>query len=184
MELISDRLVLSELTEKHIEEIHFLNSDPLVARFNTIGIPESIDETRTLLQNVIYNRLMKDRKLFGWSVRLKSDNSFIGELGMQLSAPKFNRAEIHYSLTPDHWGEGYATEIVKTAIDFGFNTLKLHRIEAGVAVDNIASIKVLEKAGMQREGRKRKILPLKEGWSDNYGYAILREDLLDQSLNL
>ena len=56
---------------------------------------------------------------------------------------------------------------------FGFHTLKLHRIHAGCAVDNIGSIKVLEKAGMQREGRARQTLPLIDGWSDNYNYAIL-----------
>jgi RimJ/RimL family protein N-acetyltransferase len=180
MKLTSNRLIYSEITEKHIEEIHRMNSLAEVARFNTIGIPESIEETASLLHNVIYNRFMKKRTLFGWSVRLKSDNAFVGELGMQLSAPKYNRAEIHYNLMPEHWGNGYATEIVKSVIDFGFNTLKLHRIEAGVAVDNIASIKVLEKVGMQREGRKRKILPLADGWSDNYGYAILREDFKDR----
>lgn len=54
--------------------------------------------------------------------------------------------------------------------------LKLHRIEAGCAVGNIASIKVLEKAGMIREGRLRQVLPLKSGWSDNFQYSILETD--------
>ena len=48
--------------------------------------------------------------------------------------------------------------------------------EAGTAVENIGSIRVLEKAGMTREGQKRKVLPLKKGWSDNYIYAILEDD--------
>jgi RimJ/RimL family protein N-acetyltransferase len=62
-------------------------------------------------------------------------------------------------------------------MNFGFKTLKLHRIEAGCAVDNIGSIKVLEKAGMTKEGRRREILPLKSGWSDNFEYAIVETDL-------
>ncbi len=61
-------------------------------------------------------------------------------------------------------------------IQFGFKTLKLHRIEAGCAVENHASIKVLEKAGMIREGRGRQILPLKSGWADNFEYAILENE--------
>ncbi len=48
-------------------------------------------------------------------------------------------------------------------LDFCFNDLKLHRIEAGCAVENIASYKVMEKVGMQKEGRCRKVLPLEEG---------------------
>ena len=54
--------------------------------------------------------------------------------------------------------------------------MPLHRIEA-VAVTNTASIRVLEKAGMVREGRHRKILPLASGWTDNYSYAVLDENL-------
>jgi hypothetical protein len=52
----------------------------------------------------------------------------------------------------------------------------LHRIKAGCAVENIASIKVLEKVGMIREGRGRQLLPLKSSWSDNFQYAILETD--------
>jgi len=59
---------------------------------------------------------------------------------------------------------------------FGFETLKLHRIQAGCAVNKIGSIKVLEKAGMIREGRGRQVLPLKSGWSDNFEYSILETD--------
>ena len=59
---------------------------------------------------------------------------------------------------------------------FGFEDLKLHRIEAGCAVDNIGSFTVLKKVGMLREAHTRQLLPLKSGWSDNYGYAILSTD--------
>jgi RimJ/RimL family protein N-acetyltransferase len=57
-------------------------------------------------------------------------------------------------------GKGHGTEAVNRVLDFGFNDLNLHRI-AGCAVENIASIKVLEKVGMIREGRGRQLLPLK-----------------------
>jgi RimJ/RimL family protein N-acetyltransferase len=77
---------------------------------------------------------------------------------------------------PHFWGQGIATEVVEAIIFHGFNTLKLHRIEAGCAVNNIGSIKVLEKAGMKKEGRKRLCLPLKHGWSDNFEYAIIVSD--------
>jgi ribosomal-protein-alanine N-acetyltransferase len=61
-------------------------------------------------------------------------------------------------------------------IRFGFDNLNLHRIEAGCAVNNIGSIKVLEKAGMVREGKGRQVLPLKTSWSDNFLYSILETD--------
>lgn len=95
---------------------------------------------------------------------------------MNIGVKKYQKAEIYYSLHPDYWGNGYATESVKTVLAFGFQQLQLHRIEAGVATANSASIKVLERAGMQREGLCRKILPIRGEWYDNYMYAILEED--------
>ncbi len=91
--------------------------------------------------------------------------------------PKFRIAEVWYKLHSNFWGKGYATECLNRILEFGFGELGLHRIEAGCAVENLGSIRVLEKAGMTREGRKRKVLPLKDGWSDNFHYAILATDL-------
>ena len=96
--------------------------------------------------------------------------------GLNLASQKFKSGEIWYKLHPNYWGKGYATEALNRALDFGFDELKLHRIQAGCAVENIGSIRVLEKVGMTREGHKRKILPLKSGWSDNYHYALLETD--------
>jgi ribosomal-protein-alanine N-acetyltransferase len=61
---------------------------------------------------------------------------------------------VWYKLHSDHWGEGYATEALNLVLDFGFNNLELHRIQSGCAVDNIGSIKVLEKVGMIRGTRE------------------------------
>jgi len=80
----------------------------------------------------------------------------------------------------DGWlrdGRGLATEAVKTLLLYAFDQLKLHRVEAGCAVDNKGSVRVLEKSGMQLEGRKRKVLPIRGTWSDNFMYAILAEDM-------
>jgi len=51
-------------------------------------------------------------------------------------------------------------------------------VEAGCAVDNLASVKVLEKSGFTREGRSRKLLPIRGEWADNYFYSILEEEFI------
>jgi RimJ/RimL family protein N-acetyltransferase len=61
-------------------------------------------------------------------------------------------------------------------LTFGFGELNLHRISAGVAVYNTRSIKLLERLGMQREGRGRESLPIRGEWVDNYRYAILESE--------
>lgn len=102
--------------------------------------------------------------------------NFIGLFGFKLSHNKYRRGEVWYKIHIAHWNKGYATEVLAAIIDFWFEKLNLHRIEAGCAVNNVGSIRLLEKVGMKREGRGRKVLPLKSGWSDNYEYAILETD--------
>lgn len=102
--------------------------------------------------------------------------NFVGLFGLNLGNEKYKLAEVWYKLHPKYWNNGLATEVLKRMISYCFDELHLHRIQAGCAVENIGSIKVLEKAGMTREGRGRKILPLKTGWSDNFVYSILETD--------
>lgn len=172
MEISTTRLVLAPLTLEDMEDIHILNSYEEVAAFNTIGVPKDIDTTINFHKNMIDNPDYK-----GWSIRLKHDDSFIGIMGLRLAPARFKGGEIHYSILPDHWGKGFATEAVLGTLNYAFESLALHRIEAGCAIENYGSIKVLEKTGFIREGHKRKVLPLKTGWSDNYEYAILASDL-------
>lgn len=176
MQLETDRLILQELSWDDLEDIFKFHSHPEVARYNTIGIPADKEVTKGIIRGAIEDQVNKPRSKYGWTVRLKSNNQFIGESGMSASNNRFKRGEIHYHIAFEHWGKGYATEVAKRLIAFGFDTLKLHRVEAGVATNNPGSIKVLEKSGMLREGLRRKILPIRGDWYDNYMYAILEDD--------
>jgi [ribosomal protein S5]-alanine N-acetyltransferase len=71
---------------------------------------------------------------------------------------------------------GYASEVAKKLISFGFLQFKLHRIYATCDVRNIASAKVLEKCGLILEGRMREDLLLRDGWRDTFIYSILEQE--------
>ncbi len=170
--LTTKRLLLTILTDQDYELIHAVQSIPAVDEYNTLGVPKSLAETIEIMRPLIENKTTA----FTYGVRLHGSNEFIGLCAINLSRPKYQAAELWYKFNPDFWGKGYATEVVTALIDHCFNFLNLHRVEAGCAVENIGSVKVLEKVGMIREGRKRKTLPLKSGWSDNYEYGILNEE--------
>ena len=176
MVIESIRLILTEVTWDDIEDIHTLHSIPEVDEFNTLGIPKNIAETRDVMRPIIKEQNSEDRKQISWSIAIKEPYEFIGIAGMNLSAKKYSRGEIYYKLLPKHWGQGFATEVSKVLIKFGFEDLKLHIVGAGVATNNLQSIKVLEKSGMTREGLRRKVLPIRGGWVDNFEYAILEDD--------
>ena len=174
--ICTPRLSILPLEPSDQAAIHAKNCFPEIAKFNTIGIPKSIEDTQKLLAPLFEKQQPEKGQQLGWVIRLKTDNAFIGELGMRLSTPKYNKGEIHYSLLPSHWNKGYATEAVKALLHYGMETLNLHRIEAGVHTQNIRSIRLLENVGMQREGKHRRILPIGGKWEDNYSYAILRKN--------
>jgi RimJ/RimL family protein N-acetyltransferase len=179
MEINTERLLLREITWNDLDQIHGLHSVPEVDEFNTLGIPQDLEETRELIRSDIEAKNVDPQSKYTWRIIELNSGDFAGLAGMTLSNDKYRLGEIYYKLLPAFWGKGYATEVAKSLIVSGFDTFKLHKVEAGVATDNERSIRVLEKAGMKREGLRRKILPIRGEWKDNYHYAIVEDDPRD-----
>ncbi|HEY3385969.1 MAG TPA: GNAT family protein [Saprospiraceae bacterium] len=178
MMLETKRLYLRELVVEDLDHIHELHSLPETDQYNTLGIPDSIQITEQLLGEWLVLQNQKPRKSYILAIDSNEDNQFIGLMAMEIGKPNYRTAEVWYKLHSTFWEKGYATEALTRLLLFGFSDLNLHRIEAGCAVDNIASVRVLEKVGMTREGMKRKKLPIRGEWKDNYFYGILEEDFM------
>ena len=176
IEILTERIKLRLIEFSDLNSIHKLHSLPETDEFNALGIPEDIEETKSIITPWIAENKLSKIKNYTFAIENRLDREFIGLFGLKLGNEKYKRAEVWYKIHSDFWKKGYATESLKAVINFGFESLQLHRIEAGCAVENIGSIKVLEKSGMLREGRLRQVLPLKSGWSDNFEYSILETD--------
>lgn len=129
------------------------------------------------------NRLRRYRKEF---IRGTAMSFFIFETqsgkllgGITLGNIRYGVAQsghIGYWIGQRHAGQGLMAEAVSLLADFAFATLRLHRIEAACIPDNARSIRVLEKAGFQREGLLRSYLRINGVWQDHYLYALIRDD--------
>jgi RimJ/RimL family protein N-acetyltransferase len=86
------------------------------------------------------------------------------------------QAEVGYVLHPDHWGHGYATEAVGALLRLGFEDLGLHRIGARCDARNTASARVMERSGMRHEAHLVQSEFIKNEWTDELIYAILRSE--------
>jgi ribosomal-protein-alanine N-acetyltransferase len=175
LKLPAGRLIIRDLYLNDLDFIHALHSFPEVQKYATLDIPKSIDESESYLKNYIEQQTASFRTEYGFCITFNKQEP-IGLIGFSNRSAKFKSVELWFKLSPKYWGQGYITEAASKILAYGFNELSLHRIEAGVATDNIASIKVLEKIGMQREGIRRKVLPIRGEWKDNFHYAILEED--------
>ncbi len=108
-----------------------------------------------------------------WFLIEKKDGA---RIGLMVMVPEGGAKEIGFGLLPGERGKGYCTEAVKIAVDYLFLAKPLVRILANTEAGNIASQRVLEKAGFKREGIARKATFARGGWRDEAVYSILREE--------
>jgi [ribosomal protein S5]-alanine N-acetyltransferase len=137
------------------------------------GDPISIDQSKNI-------SIERSKGNIFLPVVLKLNNKMIGHLYFNQIEPKeFLSWEIGYIFNPKYHNNGYATESVIAIIKYGFEQLHAHKIVAHCNPKNIPSYKVLEKAGMQREGYfKEKAFFRKDKnnnpiWHDCVSYGIL-----------
>jgi RimJ/RimL family protein N-acetyltransferase len=166
------RLRLREWREDDWPQAHEYASDPEVVRYMDWG-PNIEEETRAFIRGAVEARQASPRMHYDLAVALAGSDRVIGGCRLWIESTEHRDASIGYSLARAHWGQGYASELARGLLAFGFETLGLHRIWAIVEPENAASARVLEKAGMQREGRLRDHRHAKGRWRDSLLYAIL-----------
>src|SRR5699024_8613562 len=108
----------------------------------------------------------------------KDNGKFIGTIDFISWRTKHRVGEIGYVLSQDYWRKGLMTEAAKEVVKFGFERMKLVRIQARCLIDNIGSQGVLENVGMTFEGVQRKGIFLKGKHHDFKMYSILKEEFV------
>lgn len=107
----------------------------------------------------------------------REENSHIGNIKIGPIHEHYRHADISYFIgDKQFWNKGIATEAIKLVCEFGFEELRLHRIEAGAYAAAVGSWKALEKNGFHREGIFRDQVILNNEYMDTYRYGLLRSD--------
>ena len=172
MTLTTERLVLRPFRAGDFEAVHAYASDPAVTRYTSFG-PNTQEQTREFLARCEAESSEEKRSHYNLAVTFRGEDRVVGGAGFNVDHPLHGGAELGYVLHKDVWGKGVAAESAGAMIDFAFGTLGLHRIVARCHPANMASARVMEKVGMQYEGRQREVMYLKGEWWDFLVYAIL-----------
>ena len=109
----------------------------------------------------------------------KKDGSRVGLINLFEVVPGFAAQfglEIGYALSPEERGKGYCTEAVTLLLDYSFLTTLVARVQAHTDVRNVASQRVLEKAGFVKEGTNRQSYFANGGMHDMFIFSILRKE--------
>ena len=179
--LETERLWLRPFERSDQQDVHRICSLKEVAA-NTRTIPHPYPEGMALEWIEKQPVQWSQGKAAVFAVCLKDESGdrskakLIGAVGMMISEEDQN-AEIGYWMDQPFWGQGLCTEAVKTVLRFGLEDLGLHRIHAHYMTRNPASGRVMEKAGMKREGLLRGHVRKWGVFEDVVFYGILNSDL-------
>lgn len=162
---VEERVSLRKLGREDLDCFYLLASDLEVAKSLLSEPATSKKEVENYLKNVVEGH--------PWYRAISFDGVAVGAIVVTPGKGSSScRAELGYALIRSYWGKGIATAAVKSAIKTCFRDLGIRRIEAYVDPDNIASQKVLLKAGMKCEGLLKEHTLCKGQIRDRYIYAI------------
>ena len=151
--LTTQRLRLEPYTEAHTEGLFILNSNTDVMRYIT-GRPLSMEETVNHIQHI--KECWAHYGFSSWSIIESSTGQIIGSCGVQhLEFNPDNPIEIGWRIIPQKWGKGFATEAAKAIMDFAFNNQKFQLVYAVCHKENLKSVRVMKKLGMNFHGIER-----------------------------
>ena len=150
-------------------------ADPEVTRYVTWDAHRSLEEARAFLEE----RLRRGDG-FSWGlVPREGTGGVVGLFRYVRWAPEHARADLAYVLARSHWGRGLATGAVREIIRFGFENMALNRVEARCAAENVASARVMQRAGMSHEATLRGREFWKGRFWDMQVYSVLRDEWQD-----
>jgi RimJ/RimL family protein N-acetyltransferase len=172
----SERLILRRFEDSDVAPFVAYRNDPEVARYQSW---DSFDEGEA----IAFIREMKSEQpgvpgeWFQFAVEPKK-GGLVGDCALQVDGREPYRAEIGFTLAREHQGKGFASEAVSRLLDYAFDDLGLHRVFAIADCRNKPSWALLERVGMRREGHFLENVWFKGGWSDEYLYAVLKDEWL------
>jgi RimJ/RimL family protein N-acetyltransferase len=176
------RLVLREIRDYDVQSVYEIYSHPDVIRYWDHPVWTDKSQAADLIQSA--QKGFSEYKYFAWCTTLRDSGNVIGTCSLFDYLQEHRTAEIGYAFHPDHWGQGYASEIIPELVAFGFDYLDLNRIHAEADPRNVGSTKALLRMGFQQEGR------LRENWvypgekpSDTILLGLLRNEWIPSKTN-
>jgi len=175
--LTSARLRLRRFREADLPFFCRYRADPEIARYQSWS-----DFTEADGRRFFEDQCKLDPDIpgtwFQFAIELRSTGEMVGDCALHTLATDTRHAEVGFTLALPCQGNGYASEALACLLDYVFLTLGKHRVIAVTDTENHRAARVLERTGFRREAHFRQNVWFKGTWSDEYLYAMLREEWL------
>jgi ribosomal-protein-alanine N-acetyltransferase len=174
----TERLILADLTKDDLPNLQRIARDYLVMRYVLISL-ESDEHIGDYLQHALDESERAGRRDYILAVRIPETGEFAGLTSMEIDPRQTSTAEVGCVLLPAYWKKGYASEVLRALLAFGFDKLALHRVYGKCDELNLSSAHVMEKCGMQFEGTLREHVWLRDHWRLTRYYGMLAGEYLN-----
>ena len=169
--LTTERLNLRRFKSTDLAEEMAQQQDPEVVRY--IREPMSNEEAVAYFEQFIQPYKGEENEWLGICVEQSQSGQTVGAISFRIESLEFAIFEVGYRFNPKYQGKGYATEAVGALIRLLFDQVTAHKVVAYCDPENTSSYRVMEKLGMQREGRLRQHYKVGEQWRDVYIYGVI-----------
>ena len=145
------RLILRQITIEDAPLILELNSDPEIVKYVHEPTLKTVEQAEKIIADIILPQYKNN--LGRWAIITKDNDEFIGWCGLKYR-PFVDEIDLGYRLRQKVWGKGFATEAAAKTLEHGFSSLNIKLITGRAHVENLASIHVLQKIGMNFIGEE------------------------------
>ncbi|NIJ53123.1 GNAT family N-acetyltransferase [Dyadobacter arcticus] len=177
-EIETERLYLHALRAQEAQNMYLLRSNQQAMEFIGKPLLRSVEEAEELIYG--YQRNLKELIGITWSVSRKASSGLIGTIGFHKIDWPNHRAEIGYMLHPDYWGKGFMIEAVGAVLNYGFDQIGLHSVEAKIHPNNGVSRNLLIKFQFLKEGYFRENFFDNGIFWDTEVYSLLKSGYLEK----
>ncbi|UCE37845.1 MAG: GNAT family N-acetyltransferase [Thermoplasmata archaeon] len=173
--LETERLILRPLREEDAESIYQHVKEYDIAKW-TINIPHPYPRDGAIIFIRQSMELLEKGLSYELAIELKPELKIVGVVSFVKVDKRHKNAELGYWIGKPHWNNGIATEASLKILEFGFSELSLERVFAKCFHDNLPSKRVMEKIGMEYEGKFRHEVLREDRYIDMIYFSILKED--------
>lgn len=169
------RLTIREYTDGDWSDVYAYVKDNAFWKFQAGEAPTE-DKVKALIQWAVREQKITPRVNYFLAVVETNSGDLIGEAVLKCLPPGHGQGDIGFGIARAQWQKGYATEVARALIEAGFGMLNLNRISAQCAPENKASIRVMQKLGMAREGLLREHYRAGGKYWSSVIYAVLARE--------
>ncbi len=173
--LSTDRLVLRPLVPADAEAMFAYRAHPDVSRYQNWA-PAGVEEIRAFIRELEGQEPGQPGVWYQVGLARKDSGELAGDIGIHVSATDARQAEFGITLAPAFQGQGLASEALHALFGYLFSELGLHRVTGSVDPRNTASMALLTRAGMRREGHHVASCWTKGEWTDDAVFALLARE--------